>query len=81
MFLDLIPARDAQGHLALSDEGGDVGCGEEDERNGVVFDEGDVEAIGATELDVGAGEEVEGGVLEAAFFGDGEEEAVGEVVD
>lgn len=33
----------------------------------MVFDKGDVEAGGATELDIGAGEEVEGGLLETAF--------------
>lgn len=33
----------------------------------MVFDEGDVEAGGAAELDIAAGEEVEGGLLEAAF--------------
>ena len=33
----------------------------------MVFDKGDVEAGGAAELDIAAGEEVEGGLLEAAF--------------
>lgn len=68
MLLHLIPARDTEIYTSFANESGDVGCGEEDERDGVVFDEGDVEARGAAELDVRAGEEVEGGLLEASFF-------------
>ena len=67
MFCDLVPAGDAEVDTALADEGGDVGCREEDESNGEVLDEGDVEARVTVELDVGAGEEVEAGLLEAAF--------------
>lgn len=47
----------------------------------MVLDKGDVEARLAAELDVGTGQEIECGLLKAAFFGDGEEEAVGEVID
>lgn len=54
VLLDLVVARDAEVDLALADEGGDVGGGEEDECDGEVLDEGDVEAVLATELDVGA---------------------------
>lgn len=67
MFFDLIPSRDSQIDPPFTDKSGDVSRGQEDECDGVVFDEGDVEAGRAAELDIGAGEEVEGGLLEAAF--------------
>lgn len=67
MLRDLIPARDAQVDFALSDEGGDVGGGEEDEGDWEVLDEGNVEARVTVELNVGAGEEVENWLLEAAL--------------
>jgi hypothetical protein len=44
-----------------------VGGGEEDEREGEVFDERNVEARVAVELDVGAVEEVEADLVEAAL--------------
>ena len=55
---DLVPARDADVDAAFTDEGRDVGRGEEDERDGEVLDEGDIEAGFAAELHVAAGEEV-----------------------
>lgn len=68
MLLDLVPPRDAEVDLALADEGGDVGRGEEDKGDGQVLDEGDVEAVLAPELDVGALEEVECRVVQAALL-------------
>lgn len=68
VLLDLVVARDAEVDLALADKGGDVGGGEEDEGDGEVLDEGYIEAVLAAELDVGALEEVEGGLLEAALW-------------
>lgn len=65
---DLVAARDADVDAAFTDEGGNVGSGEEDEGDRQVFDQGDVEAGFATELDVAAGEEVEGCLLEAALW-------------
>ena len=53
---DLVATRDAQVHAAFADERRDVGCGEEDQGDGQVLDEGDVEAGFAAELDVAAGE-------------------------
>lgn len=58
MFSDLVEARDTKVNLALSDECGDVGGREEDESNGEVLDQRDVEAVFAAELDVGPFEEV-----------------------
>lgn len=58
MFGDLVEARDTKVNLALSDECGDISGREEDEGNGEVLDERDVEAVFAAELDVGSFEEV-----------------------
>lgn len=71
VFLHLVVACDAQVDLALAYKGGNVGGGEEDEGDGEVLDKGDVEAVLTAELDVGALEEVEGGLLEAALWGVG----------
>lgn len=68
MLGDLIPARYTKVDSAFADECRDVGGGEKDERYGVVLDEGDVEAGFAAELYVGAGEEVEGGLLETSLW-------------
>lgn len=68
MLGDLVAACDADVDAAFTDEGGDVGGGEEDEGDGEVLDEGDVEAGFAAELNVAAGEEIEGCLLEAALF-------------
>ena len=69
MFGDLIPACDAEVDSAFADKGRDVGGGKEDEGYRVVFDESDIEADFTAELDVGAGEEVEGGLLETSLWG------------
>ena len=55
---DLVAARDAQIDAALADEGRDVCGGEEDECDGQVLDQGDVEARLAAELNVAAREKV-----------------------
>jgi hypothetical protein len=52
---DLVTAGNTNVDATLADEGGDVGGGQENERNGQVLDQGDVETGLATELDVGAG--------------------------
>jgi hypothetical protein len=52
MLLNLVTAGDSQIDTALSDEGGDVGGGEEDQRKRVVLDEGNVKARVAVKLDV-----------------------------
>ena len=68
---DLVPARDANVDLPFSDKGGDVGGGEEDEGDGKVLDEGDVKAVLAAELDVGALEEVQRGGVQASLCAGG----------
>ena len=68
MFGDLIPAGDTEVDSAFTNEGGDVGGGEEDESYRVVLDEGDVEAGFAAELYVRAGEEVESGLLKTSLW-------------
>lgn len=64
---DLVTAGDTDVDAALANEGWDVGGGQEDKGNREVLDEGDVEAGFATELDVRAGEEVEGSLLETTL--------------
>ena len=68
VLLHLVVARDAQVDLALADEGGDVRRGEEDERDGQVLDEGDVESVLPPELDVGALEQVKRRLLQPALW-------------
>ena len=68
MFGDLVAACDTDVDAAFTDEGGDVSGGEEDEGDGEILDEGDVEAGFAAELNVAAGEEVECRLLEAALL-------------
>lgn len=67
MLLDLVAASDAQVDAALADEGGDISGGQEDEREREVLDQRDVQARVAVELDVGAVEEVEADLVEAAL--------------
>jgi hypothetical protein len=67
VLFDLVAAGDSEVNTTFADEGGDVGGGEEDEREGEVFDERNVEARVAVELDVGAVEEVEADLVEAAL--------------
>jgi hypothetical protein len=61
VLLDLVPSGDAQVDSAFTDKGGDIGSGEEDKGNWEVLDESDVEAVLATELDIGTLKEVECG--------------------
>lgn len=68
MLGDLVATGDTQVNAAFANERRDVSGGEEDQRDGEVLDEGDVEAGFAAELDVAAGKEVKGGLLEAALF-------------
>jgi len=63
MLGDLVTASNAKVHAAFADKGGYVCGGEEDQCYRKVLDEGDVETGVAVELNVGAGEEVEGGLL------------------
>lgn len=64
---DLVLSGDSEIDASFADEAGDIGRGEEDERNGEVEAEGDVEARAAVELNVGAVEEVESCGVEAAL--------------
>lgn len=68
VFADLVTSRNTEIDASFTHEGWDVGCRQEDECDGEVFDEGDVKAGFAAELDVGAGEEVQGCLLEAALY-------------
>lgn len=67
MLLDLVEASDAEIDTALTNKGRDIGGGEEDESDGEVLDESDIEAILTLELDVGAAEKVKGCLLESAL--------------
>ena len=67
MFRDLVPARDPQVHSPLPHKCRDVRGGQEDQREWEVLDESNVEARLASELDVAAFEEGEGGLLESSF--------------
>jgi hypothetical protein len=67
VLLDLVAARDSQIDTAFTNESGDVGGGEKDQRKRVVLDEGNVKARVAVELDVGAVKEVEACLVEAAL--------------
>lgn len=52
MLFDLVAAGDTEVDAAFANECGDVGGGEEDERERQVLDQRDVEARVAVELDV-----------------------------
>lgn len=54
VLLDLVPSRNAKVNAALADKRGDVRSGQEDEGYGEVLDKGDVEAVLAAKLDIGA---------------------------
>ena len=69
MFCYLVSARYAEINAALADKGRYVRCGEEDEREGEVLDEGDVEAGVSVELYVASGEEVKGRGVKTALCG------------
>lgn len=78
---DDIATSDAEIDSALSDECGNVGSGEEDEGQRQVLDQGNVEAVVAVELDVGAGEQLNAGLIETALLRDREEQAVVQAAD
>lgn len=78
---DDIAASDAEIDSALADECGNVGSGEEDEGERKVLDQGNVEAVVAVELDVGAGEELNACLIEAALLRDGEQQTVVQAAD
>ena len=65
---DLVTTGDAQIDTALRDEGGDVSGREEDQGDGEVLDEGDVQAAVSVELDVGALQQFDAGLVEAALW-------------
>jgi hypothetical protein len=67
VFGDLVATSDADVNATLANEGGDVGGGQEDQGNGEILDEGDVETGFAAELNIRAGEEIEGCLLETAL--------------
>lgn len=67
MFRYLVSSGDSQVYSALTDEGGDVCGGQEDERQGEVFDEGNVEAGVAVELDVRAVEKIEACLVKSSL--------------
>lgn len=58
MFGHFVPARDAQVDAAVADERRDIRCREENQCDGQVLDQGDVETVLASELNVAACEEV-----------------------
>lgn len=71
-FGDLVLAGDAKVDVALCDKAGDVGGGEEDKGEGVVFDKGNVKAIVAVELDVYTKHRQKRGFIELGVQGDSE---------
>lgn len=68
MLGNLVPAGDTKIYATLADKSRDVGGRQEDQRNGQVFDQGNVEASLTAELDVGPGEEIEGCLLQTSFY-------------
>lgn len=68
MLSDLVAAGDTDINATLADESGDIGSGQEDQGNRKVLDESNIEAGFAAELNVSAGEKVEGCLLETALW-------------
>jgi hypothetical protein len=68
MFRNLISARYPEIDSSFAHKSGYVGCGEKDKGYLMVLDKGDVEAVSALELDVGAFKEFEGCLLETALW-------------
>lgn len=68
VFCDFIAACDTQVDAAVADERGDIRCREENQRNGQVLDQSDIETVLAAELDIAACEEVQRGWLKTALF-------------
>lgn len=64
---NLIPPRDSKIDAALADKRGDIGGGQEDEGDGEVLNEGNVEAVLSPELDVCALEQVQGRLVQSAL--------------
>lgn len=67
MLGNLVAASNTQVDAALADEGWDVSGGQEDQSDGQVLNESDVEAGFTAELDITAGEEVESCLLQTSF--------------
>lgn len=67
MFSNLIATGDTQINSAFANEGGNIGSWEEDESNRKVLNESNVETIMAVKLNVGASQQVEAGLIEAAL--------------
>ena len=67
MFLNLIPTSDTNVDTSLTNEGRDIGGGKEDEGDGQVLDQSDIETILAAELNIGTLEQVECGRIEPAL--------------
>ena len=67
VFGNLIAAGDTEINAALTDEGGDVCSGEEDEGDGEVLNQGNIQAGFAAELDITAGQKVQSGLLKTAL--------------
>lgn len=67
MLLHLISSCYAQVNSTFANKSWDVRCGEKNERDRVVFDERDVQAIVTMELDIGSLQKVEGYLVEAAL--------------
>lgn len=78
---DDIATGDTEVDPSLADEGGNVGGGQEDEGERQVLDQGDVEAVVAVELDVGAGQQLGAGLIQAALLRDCEEQTVVQAAD
>ena len=68
MLLNLVPSSDTKITTALSDKGRDIGGGKEDQSDRQVLDKGNIEAVLAAELDVGALKEVKCSSIEATLF-------------
>lgn len=68
IFLYLVPACDAKIDTALANKDRDIGGRQEYQCNREVLDEGDVETVFATELDVGTFKEIQGGRIEATLW-------------
>ena len=65
---DDIAASDSKVDSALADKGRDVGSREEDQSKRQVLHQGDVQAVVTVELDVGAGEQLDAGLVQAALL-------------
>lgn len=67
MFFDRVSPCDSKVDPSFANESGDVCGGEEDQSNGVVLDESDVEARMAVELDVATGQKVKCRFVQASL--------------